>query len=66
MCNYILVFISIKMKAFCGTQNETPKMVKNVRLYQQIVKKSRNTFAGGVQCRGENHNHARAQAMNER
>ena len=29
----ILFFISIELKAFCVTQNETPKMVKKNRLY---------------------------------
>ena len=28
-----LLFISIKLKAFRVTQNDTPKMIKNVRLY---------------------------------
>ena len=27
----------MKLKAFCVTQNETPKMAKNIRLYLQVV-----------------------------
>ena len=32
-----LFFYSIKLKAFCVTQNETPKMAKNFLLYSQVV-----------------------------
>ena len=35
LCNYVC--ISIKLKAFCVTKVDTPKMVKNVRLYLKVV-----------------------------
>ena len=33
MVAIIIIIIIIKLKAFRVTQNDTPKMVKNVRLY---------------------------------
>ena len=35
LCNYILFFVLIELQASSFTQNETPKMVKNVRNFAE-------------------------------
>ena len=44
LCPYVLVFISTKLKAFCVTQNDSPKMEKIPASTNKLSHFSRKTL----------------------